>query len=61
MRTRFGFHIIKAEDRRGGGKPNYESAKNKIKKQLLETRRKQALLSHVKDLRNKEKVIIYMD
>lgn len=61
VRTRFGFHVIKLEDRRGGGKPQFSDVKDQVRQKVLQEKQQQALERHLKDLRAKNKVIVYYD
>ena len=61
VKTRFGYHIIKVEDKRGGGKSNFEEVKEQVKFAVLAKKQREALEGHLKELRDKNKVIFYID
>jgi len=60
VKTRYGFHIIKVEDRRGGGEPSYEDAKEDIKQMLLQQKQAAALKSQLATLQKENKVVVYL-
>jgi parvulin-like peptidyl-prolyl isomerase len=60
VETQHGFHIIKVEDRKPGGIAPYEDVKDFIMKYLQEQLTKERLSSHVRELRSKAKLEIYL-
>ncbi|MCO6430650.1 MAG: peptidylprolyl isomerase [Deltaproteobacteria bacterium] len=58
IKTDFGYHIIKLEEKREAAQPDFESAKPKIQRELLHRKRAELIEARVKELRDKAKVEI---
>lgn len=58
--TRFGYHLIKVEDKRGGDKAEFEEIKDKLKLYLSQKKQAEALKTKLDELRAEEKVIVYI-
>ena len=56
VRTQFGYHVIKATDRKPGGKQPLEAAKEKILGYLNDGKKREAITKLVGDLRAKSKI-----
>lgn len=59
VRTKFGFHIIKVEERRGGNVPEYSAVKDKVLAGLVSEKQEKILAGQLKRLEQQGKVIIY--
>ena len=59
VRTPFGFHIIKVDDKKAEVKSTYEEAKPRIRSRLISMKRKAAMDKEIKRLEKKYKVKIY--
>ena len=59
VRTRFGFHLIRLEERRSGGVPEFDLAKDRVIEQLKLEKRQLRLEKHLQKLRKRNKVIVY--
>ncbi|MEA3415626.1 MAG: peptidylprolyl isomerase [Thermodesulfobacteriota bacterium] len=59
VRTPFGFHIIKVDDKKAEVKSTYEEAKPRIRSRLTGMKRKAAMDKEIKRLETKYKVKIY--
>ena len=51
VRSDFGYHIIKLEDKKEGAKPNYERAKPLIERDLSNQKKSALVTAHIKELR----------
>ncbi len=60
VRTMFGFHIIKVEDKKDAGVQPFEEVKERVRQQLLGGKQQAAFASHLKKLKEKAKIIVYM-
>jgi peptidyl-prolyl cis-trans isomerase C len=60
VRTQFGLHIIKVEDKKGGGEPNFETAKPRVEQTLMRAKQEAALTDHLASLKKNAKVISYL-
>jgi peptidyl-prolyl cis-trans isomerase C len=58
VKTQFGFHVIKLEERRPAEPPDFEKAKESIKKGLLIQERNNALVKKIQDLKKSAKIEI---
>jgi peptidyl-prolyl cis-trans isomerase C len=61
VRTKFGFHIIKVNDRKPGGIPTYDEMKDFLGKYLQEELSKKKLLSHMEELKTKAKIEVLIN
>jgi len=61
VRTKFGYHIILVENRRGGEAPVFEEEKENIRQLLLQKKQRDTVSTHIQGLRTKGKVIVYID
>lgn len=59
VKTPYGFHIIKLEQKRGGDLPPFEVLEKRIHKKLLTEMQQKTLAEHVEKLRKNSKVIVY--
>ncbi len=59
VKTPYGFHVIKLEQKRGGELPPFEAVEKSIHKKLLTAIQQETLAKHVLELREKSKVIVY--
>ncbi|RZB30242.1 MAG: peptidyl-prolyl cis-trans isomerase C [Desulfobacteraceae bacterium Eth-SRB1] len=59
VKTPFGFHIIKVDDKKAEVKLTYEEAKPRIRSMLINMKRKAAMDKEIKRLEKKYKVKIY--
>jgi len=59
VRTSYGYHVIKLEQKRGGEIPAFEEIKEKIGKDLLKVAQQKTLAEHVLALKEKSKIIVY--
>lgn len=60
VRTDAGFHIILVEDRRGGNEQAFDVVKERLERELVESRRDAALKQYVAELRKRGRVIVYL-
>lgn len=60
VRTQFGFHIIKVEEKKEAGKPNFDTVKEQLRAQMLNAERGKVVAEHVKKLREGAKIITYL-
>ncbi|RMD59759.1 MAG: hypothetical protein D6828_01055 [Nitrospirae bacterium] len=58
VHTKYGYHIIKLDDRRKESQETFEEAKSKIKTELMREKVKQEIDNLLKTLREKEKIEI---
>lgn len=58
--TRFGYHLIKVEDKRGGEMRTLEEVKDKLKTYLMQKKQADAIRAKLDELRQAEKVIVYI-
>lgn len=58
--TRFGYHLIKVEDKRGGEMRTLEEVKDKLKIYLKQKKQADAIRVKLDELRQAEKVIVYI-
>ncbi|MCB0345239.1 MAG: peptidylprolyl isomerase [Bdellovibrionales bacterium] len=61
IRSQFGLHIIKVEERRGGKLPPLDEIKDSIKSELIRQRQKSLLSQHLEQLKGSNKVIQYVN
>jgi peptidyl-prolyl cis-trans isomerase C len=61
VKTQFGFHVIKVENRRGGDSVEYDKMKERIREFLTRQHQKEKLEMYVADLRKDSSVILYID
>ncbi len=61
VRTRFGFHIIKLIERRGGETPAFSDVKQQVAQQLRLEKQRAAFQEHLSALRKRNKVIVYYE
>lgn len=59
VRTRFGFHIIKLEERLGGKLKSFEEVREEIKARLVQERVEKLLTQELTRLRKSNRVIVY--
>jgi peptidyl-prolyl cis-trans isomerase C len=59
VRTRFGFHIIKVEEKRGGTVPEFSTVKERVKAALVSSKQEQMLAEQLEKLRKQSRVIVY--
>lgn len=60
VRTDFGFHIIKLEDKREAGNMNFDEVKEQIKSYLVRDKQQEVLAKEIEKLKADAKVITYM-
>lgn len=58
--TRFGYHLIKVEDKRGGEIRTLEEVKGKLKTYLMQKKQAEAIRVKLEELKLAEKVIVYI-
>ena len=58
VRTKFGYHLIKNEERKAAEPASFESAKKEIKSRLLTAKRAEALRAKIAELRKSADVQI---
>ena len=58
IKTQFGFHVIKLEERRPAEPPDFEKAKESIKRGLLLQERNNALVQKIQELKKVAKIEI---
>lgn len=56
VKTHFGYHIIKVFDKKEGSQLDFEQVKDKIKKQLISEKQREALESFIKGLTEKSDI-----
>jgi parvulin-like peptidyl-prolyl isomerase len=56
VRTQFGYHLIKVEERKEAGPPVFENAKEIVARELSDQQREQLVTQKLKELREKAKV-----
>lgn len=61
VKTEFGFHIIKVEDKKLSEEPSFEKAKEAIKEQMLAEQQRKKLTDHLASVKKAAKVIVYMN
>lgn len=61
VRTEFGFHIIKVEDKKPSEAPNFEKVKEAIKEQMLAEQQRKKLTEHLASAKKGAKVIVHMN
>ena len=60
IQTKYGFHIVKVTEERGGEIAIYNQVKDAIEKTLKEQASNKVLTDYLKQLREEKKVVIYM-
>jgi peptidyl-prolyl cis-trans isomerase C len=60
VRTQFGFHIIKVEDKRGGEAPTFEAVRGQVENALMSNKQQEAIVNELAALRKNGKVILYI-
>ena len=61
VKTRFGFHIIKVEDKKAPETKKLEEVKPNLMQYLKSQKQQQALAKKIDELKSKAKVIVYLD
>ncbi len=59
VRTPFGYHIIKVEEKRPAKQKSYEEVKEQIKQELWQHKQEQALLAAINELKERYPIKIY--
>ncbi|MEW6189584.1 MAG: peptidylprolyl isomerase, partial [Actinomycetota bacterium] len=60
VKTQFGFHIIKLEEKKTEHQKSFEEVKEQVKRELLRERQRKKYQAWVKKLRKKAKIKIYI-
>jgi peptidyl-prolyl cis-trans isomerase C len=60
IETRYGYHIIKVSDRRPAGIVSYEEVRDFLRKYLQEQYSRERLSSHVRELKSKAKIEVFL-
>ena len=58
--SKYGFHIFKVEEERGGMAPLFSEIKAQLREKLINEKKLKALEQHLVNLRQKQQVIIYL-
>ncbi len=61
IRTSFGYHIIKVEEKRPARQKSFQEVKDQIKEELLQKRQEEALAAALKELEKKHPIKIYLE
>ncbi len=59
VKTKFGFHIIKKEEERGGDLQSFEDVRDAMRARALRADREKRLSEHMRKLQEENKVIVY--
>ncbi len=59
IRTRYGFHIVKLADRRGGELESFDAIKEKVRMDVLHQKQEEALLEELRRERSTQKVLVF--
>ncbi len=59
VKTQFGYHIIKVEERQPERTASFDESKDQLKQMLLSDKQKQTFDTLIKDLKDKNKVVIH--
>ena len=61
LRSEFGLHIFKVEKLRGGKAPEFEEVIGELRRETLNRKKRELEQAHLQELRNKSKVIVYIN
>lgn len=61
VRTRFGFHVIKVEERKEAKEVKYEEVREQLRSQVQRKEREQLLVAHLDKLRKEMNVKVYLE
>ncbi len=61
VKTQFGYHIIKLEEKQPAREHSFEEIKDKLKQVLLANKQREGFEALLKELRDKNKVVIYKE